>query len=154
METATEKTFATATHLGALTQYFIPFGNFLFPIIIWSSKKNQSEYIDFHGKQIINFQLSILLYSIIMGVVAIPIFIYTFFKNIPFVEFINNHHYKLTELNIGEDTGFITTALITAFLFVCLKIAEFFLIINGAIKASNGEKYEYPLTIHFIKETK
>jgi uncharacterized Tic20 family protein len=30
-------------------------------------------------------------------------------------------------------------------------VAEFFLIIYASIKASNGEKYKYPLTIPFIK---
>jgi uncharacterized Tic20 family protein len=38
MKTTTEK-IATFTHLSALTQYFIPFGNFIFPILFWTSKK-------------------------------------------------------------------------------------------------------------------
>jgi uncharacterized membrane protein len=31
--------------------------------------------------------------------------------------------------------------------FICLKAAEFFLIIYASIKTSNGEKYKYPITI-------
>jgi uncharacterized Tic20 family protein len=38
MKTTTEK-IATFTHLSALTQYFIPFGNFIFPILFWTSKR-------------------------------------------------------------------------------------------------------------------
>ena len=44
--TTSEKNVATITHLSTLTQYFIPFGNYIFPILIWSSKKNESEFVD------------------------------------------------------------------------------------------------------------
>jgi len=36
-------------------------------------------------------------------------------------------------------------------LFIFLKIFEFILIIYAAVKASNGERYKYPLTIPFFK---
>jgi len=32
-----------------------------------------------------------------------------------------------------------------------LKVIEFILIIYGAVKASNGENYKYPLSISFFK---
>ena len=57
METKNEQTLAALLHLSSLSQYFIPFGNLILPIIIWSSKKEKSEDIDYHGKQVINFQL-------------------------------------------------------------------------------------------------
>jgi uncharacterized Tic20 family protein len=40
---------------------------------------------------------------------------------------------------------------IIAVIFGLLKVAEFFLIIYASIKTSNGEKYNYPITIPFIK---
>ncbi|MEM8520606.1 DUF4870 domain-containing protein [Flavobacterium sp. PL12] len=39
MESTTDKNIAAFTHLSSLTQYFIPFGNYIFPILLWSSKK-------------------------------------------------------------------------------------------------------------------
>jgi uncharacterized Tic20 family protein len=66
MKTTTEK-IATFTHLSALTQYFI-FGNFIFPILFWTSKK-ESEFVDYSGKQ--NQQLSLLLYTIGLALIAI-----------------------------------------------------------------------------------
>ena len=54
METTTEKNTATFTHLSSLTQYFIPFGNYIFPILIWSSQKGKSEFVDHNGKQVLN----------------------------------------------------------------------------------------------------
>ena len=79
MEASNERNISTLVHLSTLTQYFIPLGNYIFPIILWSAKKNDSEFIDYNGKQVLNFQLSMLLYSLILGVIAVPIIIYTMF---------------------------------------------------------------------------
>lgn len=87
METSSEKNIATFTHLSTLSQYIIPFGNYIFPILIWTSKKDQSEFVDHHGKQAINFQLSILIYSLVMAAIALPILIFTVFNNMTFDEF-------------------------------------------------------------------
>ena len=38
--------------------------------------KDKSEFIDKHGKQAINFQLSILLYTLFIGAITIPLFLF------------------------------------------------------------------------------
>ena len=81
MITTNDKNIATVLHLSTLTQYIIPFGNYIFPIVIWSSKKGESEFIDYNGKQVLNFQLSIFLYSVVLCLIAIPIFIYTIYNS-------------------------------------------------------------------------
>lgn len=151
METTTEKNIATFTHLSTLSQYIIPFGNYIIPIIIWTTNKDKSEFVDHHGKQTLNFQLSLLVYTLVLALIAVPIFIFTVIKNIPFQEWNRHHEFVLNDFSFGDNLGMITIGLIAAFLFCCMKIAEFFLIIYASIKASNGEKYNYPLTIHFIK---
>ncbi len=151
METTNEKNLATFTHLSTLTQYFIPFGNYIFPILIWNSKKDESEFIDFHGKQAINFQLSLLLYSLVLAIIAIPILIIVVFKNIPLNAIINEDDFLINHLSIENISGIVIVAIIAVIIFVGLKITEFFLIIYASLKASNGEKYKYPLTIPFIK---
>jgi len=151
METTTEKNIATFTHLSSLTQYFIPFGNYIFPILIWTSKKDESEFVDFHGKQVLNFQLSLLLYSLTLIMIAAPIFIFTVFSNISFNSMMNHHDFVFSDFDFGNNIGLITVGMIAVLLFGLLKVAEFFLIIYAAIKTSNGEKYQYPLTIPFIK---
>jgi uncharacterized protein len=151
METTNQKNLATFTHLSTLSQYCIPFGNYIFPILIWSTNKDKSEFIDYNGKQAINFQLSILLYSLILAVIAIPIFIVTVFSNIPLNTMINDEDFMVHHFSVENITGIIIVAIIAILLFVCLKVAEFFLIIFASVKASNGEKYKYPLTIPFIK---
>jgi uncharacterized Tic20 family protein len=151
MENTNEKNTATFTHLSTLTQYFIPFGNYIFPILIWTSKKDKSEFIDHHGKQVLNFQLSLLLYSLALLLIAVPIFIITVFNNIPFNTVFNDSEIILTDFNLESNIGLITVGCIAVFIFGLLKVAEFFLIIYASIKTSNGEKYKYPLTIPFIK---
>lgn len=151
METTTEKNIATFTHLSTLSQYIIPFGNYIIPIIIWTTNKDKSEFVDHHGKQTLNFQLSLLVYTLVLALIAVPIFIFTVIKNIPFQEWNRHHEFVLNDFSFGDNLGMITIGLIAAFLFCCMKIAEFFLIIYASIKASNGEKYNYPLTIPFIK---
>lgn len=156
METTSNKNLATFTHLSTLSQYFIPFGNFIFPILIWSTNKDKSEFIDYNGKQVLNFQLSMFLYSLILAMIAIPIFIITFFSNISFNEIMHKGHYMdnhfmANHFSVENITGIVIVALIALFIFIGLKVAEFFLIIYASVKASNGEKYQYPLTIPFIK---
>ncbi|MFM2368510.1 MAG: hypothetical protein RL619_810 [Bacteroidota bacterium] len=151
METTTEKNTATFTHLSALTQYFIPFGNYIFPILIWSSKKDKSEFVDHNGKQVLNFQLSLLLYSLVLIMIAVPIFLITFLKNIPFEALINDHDIVLRNFSFEGNIGMLTVGLVAVLIFGLLKIVEFFLIIYASIKASNGEKYNYPITIPFLK---
>jgi uncharacterized Tic20 family protein len=151
METSNEKNLATFTHLSTLSQYCIPFGNYIFPILIWSTNKDKSEFVDYHGKQALNFQLSILLYSLLLAMIAIPIFIITIFSNVPLNAIMNDDDFVVNHFSIENITGIVIVGLIAILIFVGLKVAEFFLIIYASVKASNGEKYKYPLTIPFIK---
>ena len=151
METNSERNTATFTHLSSLSQYIIPFGNYIFPIVIWTSKKDKSEFVDYHGKQVLNFQLSLLLYSLTLAAIAIPAFLFVMFQNIAFETITNGNDYDFNNLHLENHIGLICIGLIAVFLFVVLKVAEFFLIIYASIKASNGEKYKYPLAISFLK---
>lgn len=151
MESTTEKNIATFTHLSTLTQYFIPFGNYIFPIILWSTKKEESEFVNHHGKQVLNFQLSLLLYSLVLLIIAIPSFLISIFKDVSFKALLNQNDFDLSIFNFEANIGFLTVGLICLLFFGLLKVAEFFLIIYASIKTSNGEKYKYPITIPFIK---
>jgi uncharacterized protein len=151
MESITEKKTATFTHLSALTQYCIPLGNYIFPILIWTSKKDKSEFVDYNGKQVLNFQLSLLLYSLVLIMIAIPAFLFTVFSSMNLNDVIENHETFLNHINLNTDLSLITVGLTAMLIFIILKFLEFFLIIYAAVKTSNGELYKYPLSIPFIK---
>ncbi len=78
------KNIATFIHLSTFSRFIIPLGNYLGPVILWMLNKEKSEFINEHGKQAINFQLSILLYSIVIGVISIPFFMFNIFQGISF----------------------------------------------------------------------
>ena len=151
MDHSNEKLTATLLHLSSLTQYFIPFGNFLFPIIIWSSKKDESEFVDDNGKQTLNFQLSLFIYTIALCLIAIPIFIFSFLKNVPIKNYHNSEDFFVENFSIGNITGIAILGVLAVVVFLFLKIIEFILIINAAVKTSNGEKYKYPMSFPFFK---
>ena len=151
MESTTEKNIATFTHLSSLTQYFIPFGNYIFPIILWSTKKNESEFVNHNGKQVLNFQLSLLLYSLLLLMIAIPTILISIFKDMSLSALMNNHDFEFSNFNFDANIGFLTVGIVSLLVFGILKVAEFFLIIYAAIKTSNGENFNYPITIPFIK---
>ena len=53
------------THLSQLITLVIGFGSLLLPLIIWSTQKDKVYQMDVHGKRIINFQLSLIVYCIL-----------------------------------------------------------------------------------------
>jgi len=151
MEKSSEKNTSAFTHLSTLTQYFIPFGNYIFPIIIWSSYKDKSEFINHHGKQALNFQLSLLLYTLVLALIAVPIFVTVFLQNLPIEAIFNDNDFVIRNFNFEGNIGLLSIGVTAVLLFGLLKFVEFFLVIYASIKASNGELYQYPLTIPFIK---
>ena len=56
----------------ALAGIFLHFiGHFFGPLIVWLLKRSESPEIDAHGKESVNFQLSMLLYNIVAGILCI-----------------------------------------------------------------------------------
>jgi uncharacterized Tic20 family protein len=53
------------THLSQLITLVIGFGSLILPLILWSSNKERVLEMDVHGKNILNFQISLIIYSII-----------------------------------------------------------------------------------------
>jgi len=57
------------THLSQLLDIITGFGGFIVPLILWLTNKEKIYSMDIHGKSIINFQLSMLMYAIL----AVPL---------------------------------------------------------------------------------
>ena len=59
-------------HATALAGFFVPWaGHVLGPLIIWLAKRSDSPEIDAHGKESLNFQISMLIYNIVAGVLCL-----------------------------------------------------------------------------------
>lgn len=53
------------THLSQLLTFITGFGGLIVPLVIWATQKQNVYKMDEQGKNIVNFQLSMLIYSII-----------------------------------------------------------------------------------------
>ncbi len=54
-----------ATHLCQLLTYISGFGGLVVPLILWLTQKDKVVGMDIQGKQIINFQISLIVYCIL-----------------------------------------------------------------------------------------
>lgn len=108
-----ENNWATILHLSQLLGYAVVVVGFVAPILIWMLMKDQYPALDAHGKNVVNWILSSLIYGVI-GVAS---------------------------LIIG--VGFIVL--------LALVVLGIVFPIIGAMKASQGIVWKYPLTIEFLK---
>ena len=71
-ETSTPRSWSVLCHASALLGFFVPFGgHILAPLIVWLVKRGDSTEVDEHGKESLNFQISMLIYNIIAGVLCL-----------------------------------------------------------------------------------
>jgi len=115
LQTSEEKQMGLFLHLSQLANVILfPIG-IIAPILIWQMNKDKIPALDAHGKMVVNWMIS----SVIYGFVSI-ILIFVF--------------------------------LIGLIPLLGLMIAGIAFPIIGALKANNeGELWEYPLTIKFLK---
>ena len=142
-----ERNMGMFTHLGTFLGYFFPFANIFVPLIIWQSNK-ESDFLDKHGKAVMNFQLSLFLYHL----VALLIFLAFFLTNI--LDMIGLRSEDTTYATFG-DPEFAGATLIAVFglvfFYFILQAIYIITTIIGGIRASKGKLYDYPLTICFIR---
>ncbi len=119
--TSDDRTMATLCHISTFAGFFFPFGNIIAPLVIWLMQKDKSPYVDFHGKEAINFQISLFIYGLVGGIIG----------------------FILILVVVGI---FLLLALIPG-LFIFWIVA----VIVAAVKANQGEWWEYPLSIRILK---
>ncbi len=119
--------WAIAAHLGGLVIGLATaaFFGFVGPLLVWLFKRDEHPFTDHHAKESLNFQLTVLLVLVLSLALAIPALI-------------------LGVLTLG--IGLVLLGVLA----VVAAVAWVVLPIIGAVKASNGEGYRYPLTIRFI----
>ncbi len=79
--TESERNWAMLCHISAFAGFFFPFGSIIGPLICWLSKKDESLWVDQNGKASLNFQISMLLYIILviplcLIIIGIPLIIF------------------------------------------------------------------------------
>jgi len=85
------RTWIVLCHASALLGLFFHFlGHIFGPLIVWLVKRGESAEIDAHGKESLNFQLSMLIYDAVAAIlclvlIGIPILILLWVLNTVFV---------------------------------------------------------------------
>lgn len=116
-------------HLSALAMFIpiIPFGHIVGPLIVWLLKRGDYPTVNQHGKESLNFQISLTIYGLVsIFVVLASIFSIVGLVFLPFV---------------------IITLIIA---WSALSILNLVLIVIAAVKAGDGQPYHYPLSIRLI----
>ena len=92
-----QKNIATFIHLSTFSRFVIPFGNIIGPLLLWIINKDKSEFIDNHGKQALNFQLSIILYTFLFGLLCIPLIA---FNVLSYIDIVNIEAFNSLNINL------------------------------------------------------
>ncbi len=118
---AEERNWAMAAHVGSFVAAWVALG-LLAPLLVMVAKGDESRYVRRHAVESLNFQLSVLIYSIVGGVAAFVLAFVT--------------------LGLGL---FVIVPLILVF-----ALAYVVLVIVGTLKASHGDDFRYPLTMRLV----
>ncbi|MGM9510241.1 DUF4870 domain-containing protein [Larkinella sp. GY13] len=75
-----ERLWGMLAHLSALAGFIIPFGNVIGPVVVWQIQKDKSAFVDYHGKEAVNFQITMTIafciaLLLIIVVIGLPILI-------------------------------------------------------------------------------
>lgn len=122
-----ERTYTIFQHLvglASITSSGIPLIGLVATLIMWQIKKSQSPFLDDHGREAMNFQISLLIYTI-AGSIVIGI---------------------LGVITLG--IGLVLFPVGGVFLIVLQLVGA----IRGAMAANRGEYYRYPMTIRMLGE--
>lgn len=114
--------------------------NILIPLIIWQFNKAKSPWIDFQGKEALNFQISLTFYTLI--VIMISLLVMLIICAI-----------SLTTNQSGNEVKIVLDSLIFVWFSLTgiMLLLQLFLVNFAAFKAYNGEYYRYPLTIRLLR---
>jgi uncharacterized Tic20 family protein len=117
-----DRNLGLLAHLSAFVT-FVGVPSFVGPLVVWLWKREEQPYVGEHAREALNFNLSVLLYTVIGGLLAALLAVVT--------------------LGIG--------LLVIVPVAIALGIAWVVIVIIAGMAASRGEPYRYPVTIRFLR---
>ncbi|OWW24743.1 hypothetical protein B4Q04_12805 [Zobellia sp. OII3] len=151
-----ERNLAAMLHASAFSKFFIPFGNFIIPLVLWTANRRDYAFVDYNGKQVLNFQISLLLYSIVLGAISIPLFAGLFPGLLNGSLLGLDHLNDYNNLNIDFSQSFNLSGWLFPLGMAGLAHGALFVVnvvytILAVIRTNEGQEFTYPLTIKFLK---
>jgi hypothetical protein len=68
-----ENTYLMLMHLSQFAGVLIPLAGFIVPVLMWVINKDENARVDLHGKNIVNFMISFVLYAAVLSITVIGI---------------------------------------------------------------------------------
>jgi uncharacterized protein len=128
------RTWGMLCHLSVFSTFVVPFGNIFGPLTVWLMKRDSIPEVREQGKESVNFQISMLIYSLI--IIAV------------YIAAVLGYAAQSFDEPPGNDALLATLGWLAAMLGIL--IFELVCVIIATVKASRGETFRYPLSIRFI----
>lgn len=129
----TENAYGFLIHISVLLGFIHVVLGFLAPVVLWALNRDKSQMVDQHGRNVLNWIFSLVLYLMLSFFIA---FILGRYMHVS-MDFSFN---ILSPLSMFRGFSPIPVLMILNILFVII----------GAIKASSGKLWRYPLSIKFL----
>ena len=131
-----ERNWSMLVHLSALSSFLTSgAGGILGPLVVWLIFRGKSDMVNFHGKKALNFQISFLIYFIILFIAMISLFI---------VGSIAGEKDEIA-------AGFWPPLILLIIAMIALGIVSLTWTIVAAVRASRGDPPGYILAIPFLR---
>ena len=125
-----ERSWAMLCHLAVFLSMVIPFGHLVGPLVVWMVKRDQYPLVKDQGRESLNFQLTVTIFSIILLIVLVV---------------------GILGFAAGEHEGTMpNTVLFSGLGLLALGIINLIFVIIAAVRSYKGEAYRYPFSIHFV----
>ena len=134
----TDRTWEVLCHLAAILGMCViavPFGNIAGPLLVWLLKRADSSDVDEQGRESLNFQISIGIYLLCIGVAWLAV---AAFCLVPVIGM------------LAWPLAFVGT-FASGVLAIGLIIADLVLVIIASFKAGDGIAYEYPFNLRLLR---
>ncbi|MBW4565236.1 MAG: DUF4870 domain-containing protein [Mojavia pulchra JT2-VF2] len=114
--------------------------NILVPLIVWRFNKAKSPWIDFQGKESLNFQITLTFYILFVVIISLLLMLIIF-------------GIAIVTHSSGKEVKIVLDALVFMWLSLTLSMLAFqlALVSFASAKAYKGEHYRYPWTIRFLR---
>ncbi|GHF69246.1 DUF4870 domain-containing protein [Deinococcus ficus] len=142
-----ERTPALAVHLSPLLGLLIPgAGALIGPVAAWLLFRDRSRMLDEQGKEAVNFQISVWLYNLALGVLLFGLFALGLLGGV-----------AGSMLGRPEAGGVALVGTFGVFLglvlplLLVLNVVPLVFMVLAAVSVNRGEPYRYPLTLRLLR---
>ncbi len=127
---ASARSWAAGAHLAGFA-WLVGIPGPIGPLIVWLLKRGQDPFVEDQGKEALNFQISVLVYLLVLFLLGLAWMVTLAGSQMP---------------RVSAVAGLAFLAVVA---FVLLLVAVVFTVVAG-YKASEGHAWRYPLTIRFV----